>query len=121
MPAATKARAPRAKAVASAVAAASTPVTAKRPRKKPTPAMAAVVHEKVAFPKVARNLTAGFKSFAGRLDVARHSSLAFGAVAALLAALGKRAHPGPNMSGGHRRSGTRAHRVWARRRASGKV
>jgi hypothetical protein len=82
--------------------------------------MAAVAHEKVAFPKLARGLSAGFQSFARTVETGRRSILSFGAVAALLSSLGKRAHPGNNFTP-HRRSGTRAHRVWARRRASGRA
>lgn len=119
MPATTKARAPRAKAVTNAVEA--KPV--RKPRaKKATPAMAAIAHEKVFLPKVARQLSGGFMDFARKLEAATESVLSFKTAALIMESIiakqgGARRHSGNTAL--HRRAGSRAHRNWARRRASG--
>lgn len=119
---ATKARKPRAKAVTTAVEAAA-PARKPRAKKTPgtTPAVARVVHEKVAFPKVARQLSGSFMDFAKKLEAAKDSMLSMGSIQSLMAALLKKERRHSGNTAFHRRAGSRAHRTWARRRAAGRA
>lgn len=119
MPTETKTRKPRTKPVTAAVEAAK---PARKPRPKKTVAAAPPPPpppSRAPFPHVAKLFSSGVMNFARRLEQAKDSVLSMGAMAALTAAMLKKGKA-PSHTGHHRRPGSRAHRVWAHRRASGR-